>query len=117
MGAGMGTGMGMGMGMGMVALSPSHGVAGRAEDEGKASTTTAAGRARLASGAWHLAPTWRLAGTATTRHANTKQLRRLLHGIGLLGSENEGGAAPEKTVTSLGRKGVLDLAKVNARLG
>jgi hypothetical protein len=40
-----------------------------------------------------------------------------LHGIGLLGSENEGGAAPEKTVTSLGRKGVLDLAKVNARLG
>jgi hypothetical protein len=113
MGAGMGTGMGTGMGM--VALSPSHGVAGRAEDEGKAST--AAGRARLASGAWHLAPTWRLAGTATTRHANTKQLRRLLHGIGLLGSENEGGAAPEKTVTSLGRKGVLDLAKVNARLG
>jgi hypothetical protein len=50
-------------------------------------------------------------------HANTKQLRRLLHGIGLLGSENEGGAAPEKTVTSLGRKGVLDLAKVNARPG
>jgi hypothetical protein len=93
-------------------LPPSHGMV---RESGQAR------QARQDWRVWHLVSRRRRRRRSRRRrrptHANTKQLRRLLHGIGLLGSENEGGAAPEKTVTSLGRKGVLDLAKVNARPG
>jgi hypothetical protein len=102
--------MGLGKGMdGMVAVAESR------DGEGVSRRGQARARLRRQRRVWHLVSRRRQRRRKT--HANTKQLRRLLHGIGLLGSENEGGAAPEKTVTSLGRKGVLDLAKVNARLG
>jgi hypothetical protein len=91
----------------------------RRRGEGKAGVGTGVAMA-MAAGLAALAALAALADRAALAETRTREYQATAPPATrkrIVGIRERGRRAPEKTVTSLGRKGVLDLAEVNARPG